>query len=338
MLCLALLLGCGTTPTREQVLRALVQTQLVPSSRALSREMAALVASLRALEQQPAQAALLEARSVWRRALLAWERVYALRTGPIVDNSGLLRARFWPVRAAALEALLAGESAPTPARVDELGVDLRGMYALEWLLFGPGSQNMARSDAAYAAGTRAWAIAFASNAQQYADDALRTLADGSAVAEQLSAAPQESASRLVNQMVATVETLASDRLAPVLEMHAHGALQRAEVQGAPSGSSRELVLAQLRATERLYTGEGGAGLAALVAPVAAEIDHHVRARFAKAIAALTRVDGPLEDVVVRDRARVEDAFRSLKEVELVLKVDLASALGVTMTFTGADGD
>lgn len=89
---------------------------------------------------------------------------------------------------------------------------------------------------------------------------------------------------------------------------------------------------------RLYLGVGDGGLAALVKPVAPRIDRRVRERFAQANAALARVRMPLESLVVHDRVQVEAAFRALKELELALKVDLASALAVTLTFTAGDGD
>jgi predicted lipoprotein len=122
-------------------------------------------------------------------------------------------------------------------------------------------------------------------------------------------------------------------------MHAHQDVRASDVQGAPSGVSTALVLAQLTATEALYLGrEGDHGLAALVRPVAPTIDERVRSRFRAAKQALTRLGAPLERAVAADRAQVLTAFRALKELELALKVDLASALGVTLTFTGGDGD
>jgi len=335
LLTLLCLVGCTAAPTREEVLRTAVARQLVPDMQALARDAAELTVHLRALSADcPSLSA---AQSAWRRALLSWERVYAFRVGPLVDNSGLLRARFWPTRQAALEARLAAPEPLSAAAVEQLGVDVRGMYALEWLLFVEPTQGLC---AATQAGTqkRAGALAFAQNVQGYADRALAQLGDGSALVSTLRVEAQESVSRLVNQMVATVETLASDRLAVVIEMAAHDDLRSSEVQAAASGLSQQLVLVQLAATEALYLGHQGDGLSALVRPVAGQIDERVRARFVAARNLTEQLGAPLEVAVVFDRARVLAAFRALKELELALKVDLASALGVTLTFTAGDGD
>lgn len=332
---LVLLHACDAAPTREHVLRSLIVKQLVPNTEALARDAGTLSACLRALSTDPAS--LLAARRAWRSALLSWERVYAFRVGPLLANSGLLRARFWPVRKAALAARLTEATAPTELAVERLGVDVRGMYALEWLLFD-GNEPRVLAAGGEGARARALSVAFAENAQGYVERARAELGDGSGLASTSSERAQETLSQLVNQMVGTVETLASDRLAIVLEMHAQQSLRADEVVGAPSGVSTALVLAQLTATEALYLGRDGDGLAALVRPVAPTIDERVRARFAQARQALEAVEAPLEHAVVADRGQVLTAFRALKELELALKVDLASALGVTLTFTGGDGD
>jgi predicted lipoprotein len=335
LLLLVVLFACDAAPTRERVLRSLIATQLVPNTQALAKEAAKLTESLRALSTDPES--LSAAKSAWRSSLLAWERVYAFRLGPLVANSGLLRARFWPAREAALAVRLADAAPPSESAIDQLGVDVRGMYALEWLLFSKTTPGL--SDAGEGgARVRALAVAFAHNAQGYVERASAELGDGSALANTLGERAQDTVSQLVNQMVGTVETLASDRLATVLEMHAHQDVQESEVQGARSGVSTALVIAQLTATEALYVGHQGDGLAALVRPVAPTIDERVRSRFTAARQAVERLGAPLTRAVTADRAAVLTAFRALKELELALKVDLASALGVTLTFSAGDGD
>jgi predicted lipoprotein len=338
-----LLQACDAAPTRAEVLRSLITRQLVPNTQSLARDAAKLTASLRALSAageagaatDPAR--VIAAQRAWRSALLSWERVYTFRVGPLVAQSGLLRARFWPAREPALRARLADSAPVSATSVEQLGVDVRGMYALEWLLFANTNPNV-RDGGADGARARALAVAFAENAQGYVDRALNELGDGSGLVDSLAERAQESVSQLVNQMIGTIETLASDRVATVLEMHAHQSVRTSEVQGGASGVSTALVTAQLNATEALYVGHDGDGLSALVRPVAPKIDEQLRARFARARTSVEQLRAPLEQAVVADRARVLSAFRALKELELALKVDLASALGVTLTFSAGDGD
>jgi uncharacterized protein len=331
------LLGCGRPATREEVLRALVSQQLVSDMEALSRDSTALLEATSSIDDPWSEPKRLELRAQWRRTLLAWERLYALRIGPIVDNSGLLRARFWPVRTERVSALLRDPEPLTEARVERLGVDLRGMYALEWLLFAEPAQLLLQKgrDGLHA---RAAIAALSANADRYAQQAGRQLGDGSALATSFSHDAQQSVSRLVNQMTATIEILASERLGPTLERHAAGGIRKAELPGEHGGVSHLLVLTQLEATERLYLGAGRNGLAALVAEVAPAIDAHVRARFARARALLGSFVAPIEVTVRKNQNLVAQTSTALKELELALKVDLASALGVTLVFNAGDGD
>jgi len=47
---------------------------------------------------------------------------------------------------------------------------------------------------------------------------------------------------------------------------------------------------------------------------------------------------PLEEAAVKDRAAIEAAYEKARALEITLKVDVVSALGVTLTFSSNDGD
>jgi predicted lipoprotein len=64
----------------------------------------------------------------------------------------------------------------------------------------------------------------------------------------------------------------------------------------------------------------------------------VSQRYTEALAAVRALEAPLERVVTTDRATLAAAAQATKALELALKVDLASALGVTITFQTGDGD
>ena len=68
------------------------------------------------------------------------------------------------------------------------------------------------------------------------------------------------------------------------------------------------------------------------------MEPRTRAAFADARRALHALAAPVEIAVLDHRPDVEHAAGATKALELNLKVDLASALGVTLTFAGGDGD
>src|SRR5262245_36806534 len=121
-------------------------------------------------------------------------------------------------------------------------------------------------------------------------------------------------------------------------MQEHGTYSAADMQGAPSGISTQLLLTWLLALERLYVPDRGAAIGDLVHAVSEPIDARIRQAFTGAITAVRALGGPLEVVARSDLRTLSAALTALRKLELAIKVDLANALGVTLTFLSGDGD
>jgi predicted lipoprotein len=304
-----------------------------------SRQLAAAIASLVA---SPSAATLQHARDDWKKALLAWKRAYCFRNGPLVETNALLRVTFWPTRVTAVEAILRADMPIGQGLLDEQGADVKGLYALEYLLF-PGNTDDDAATVRFtgAGGARARSLigALAREVQSYSEDVERELADGRAFADRFARGGQQSLSKLVGQMTSTVETVAANRLQLVLDLDASQMLKPSEVEGAPSGTSQTIVSTQLEGTQRLYLGSpGGGGISELVRAAAPAIDGKLQPMFAAAIARVHDLGAPLERVVKTNRPALKSAAAAVKTLEIAMKVDLASALGVTLTFQTGDGD
>jgi uncharacterized protein len=68
------------------------------------------------------------------------------------------------------------------------------------------------------------------------------------------------------------------------------------------------------------------------------LEKRVQEQFEAALAAARAVAGPLEQAAVDRRASLQNAYDQVHALEILLKVDVASALGVTLTFSSTDGD
>ena len=58
----------------------------------------------------------------------------------------------------------------------------------------------------------------------------------------------------------------------------------------------------------------------------------------KAVDGDFKIPPPLEDALFDDRASVQNAYERVQACRRALTMDLASTLGVTLTFGGTDGD
>lgn len=323
------------------MLTALVREVVVPATASVVATSKALEATAGVLATAPSLEALRAARATFRPAVLAWKRAQCFRHGPMVETNAFVRTLFWPPRPEAIETALRATGSIDERFVASLGVDARGVYAVESLLF-PLEHDEAASAALFAGETgarrRELTRALTANVVQYASKASEALGDGVAYAARFSQGAQVSLSILINQMIGTVEGLAANRLEHVLLFEQKHRLEPKEVEGWPSGLSHELALAQLTGTERLYRGGKSGGLAALTRATAPAIEARVSQRYVAAVAAVSALQAPLERVVTTDRATLVAAAAATKALELAIKVDLASALGVTITFQTGDGD
>ena len=106
-------------------------------------------ADIEPLCANPSQSALEDARSAFRTAATAWARIEFVRAGPLSRLNRAERILFWPDRRGTglrqVQAVLANKDMSV-VKVEDLSqksVALQGFGALEYLLFGTGSENLA---------------------------------------------------------------------------------------------------------------------------------------------------------------------------------------------------
>jgi predicted lipoprotein len=110
------------------------------------------------------------------------------------------------------------------------------------------------------------------------------------------------------------------------------------------GYSLELSIANLQAMQRLYAGDGlngmnGSGLEAnLEARDAQALADEISTRLDKAVSAQQELNDPLSAQIEENNEPVTQAFTQLQDVISLLKADMTSILGVTITFQDNDGD
>lgn len=332
--------GCKTPPTRQSVLEALVEKQVVPELRALPAQCQALAEALAQLDQAPSAAQLETARSAFRKTLAVWSRAQTFRSGPLVEANVFLRAGFWPVRGSLLEQTIAGSGTLDAARVEALGVDAKGLFALERLLW----ERPAAAPEGWLVGDRAprartFARALSADVATRVSAAVAAMGDGRSFAQRFAAEGQASLARLLTQNVETIESIAVDRLSRVLALHEQKRLRLGEVQADFSGMSTQLCLEQLGSIAAMYRGAGSdQGVAALVRQAAPQVEPRIGSALDRALAALKDVKLPLEQAVVQNQPAVSVAHARVKDLEVAYKTELASALAITLSLVSGDGD
>jgi len=98
----------------------------------------------------------------------------------------------------------------------------------------------------------------------------------------------------------------------------------------------------LTGLEHVWTGQYGQGralgLGQLLRERGSDIDARFAQRFSACRSALGAISAPLDEAILYDRERVQDALDALDALLVFLQVDVTQALAVTVTFGGGDGD
>jgi hypothetical protein len=89
---------------------------------------------------------------------------------------------------------------------------------------------------------------------------------------------------------------------------------------------------------RLRSGGDGIGLDDYLVRMKSPAAHRVDAQFQKAIDAVQAINAPLEEAIGARERVVKQAHDECRALEILLKVEAASTLGVTLTFKSTDGD
>src|SRR5690606_11677316 len=81
-----------------------------------------------------------------------------------------------------------------------------------------------------------------------------------------------------------------------------------------------------------------AGLSVLVADLDPALDERVRAQYARVRETLAAIPDPISAALVDDRGAVQLARDELDTLRRMIKLDVASTLGVTLALSDNDGD
>ena len=289
------------------------------------------------------------AQEAWRTTRRAWKRSEAFRLGP--SESQRTSARIdWPSAntgqiAAEIQDRTRLVGLPRHARAQKVG-----FQAIEYFIFDP-----AGGDAAvvtHLLGTenarrRAYLLALAVNVRERTEELREAweATGGGFGADFVSsglggnAFPtlKEAFDEVVNRMIVTVETVEEDRLGTPLGVKGGG--PRPDLVESPwSGKVDDLRIYDRVLTHRGTYRRQATGIGTQVAPLSAEIDANARQLLDEAIAAVQAVPEPFADAVVNHRDEALAAYEAVQELRRALTLDVASTLGVKLTFGGNDGD
>lgn len=233
-------------------------------------------------------------------------------------------------------------------------IDARGFPAMDYLLFGLGNSDtavvtrfLAPADSAQ---LQAYLGALAGDVQALAAGVHGQWTGGYATTfkNSLGTDVGSSTSLLVNEVNRDLEVIKQASLGIPLGKESFGAALPDKVEARYSGWSTTLAQAQLAGLMAAFWGhaEGkpdGYGLDDALEALGAvhgstSLNEAIFNQSRAASTALDAIPDPLHDAIVTNPAVVEAAFTEIQKLVVLLKTDMASTLGILITYTDNDGD
>jgi predicted lipoprotein len=334
--------------TATAVVQAAIDGFIRPGYAALSERTGSLDAAVEALCAAPSAGKLDAAREHFRAATDAWSAIETVAFGPITEDNRLERLLFWPDRKGIglrqVQAAIAGSNADAadPAKLATMSVAMQGFGALEFVLFGTGSDTLAAPGDPYRC---RYGAAIAANVAAIAGDveAAWRRPDGFA-REWANPGPgnplyqngDEAVTQLLKVFVNGLEMIRDVRLAGFLGEHAEGDRPRQAIYWRSAGTARSLT-ADLAGMKALFDISR---LGEQLSPDTHWIAESIDFEFDNAVAAGRAADGPIADVLKDPIKRGKLDYLRIVTSSLsdLFGRRLSAAFGLTAGFSSLDGD
>jgi predicted lipoprotein len=332
------------------MLGQILDTVILPGHAALTAAAGNLDTAAREFVEAPSEETLATVRSEWFATELAWKRVEMYQFPGLLLIHNAIETR--PARVPFIEGLVdsaAVPAAPAPldaARIESLGSTSKGLGAIEYLIFESPLHEAPVLEAFAIPARGALLVALTGNlvakteelrrfwtpeGQNYGQTFRENDSEGSDI--------QSSVSLLANRLIETYEFVMQRKFGVPMGRTTDGVPDPESVETPLTGRSLDLLIANLESVQRTFDAglddyvdylQGGEPETSLSA--------NIHAQFARVFEALDRIGTPLEVAVVEDPAAVAAAYEEMRPLLVFLKTDMAAQLGITVTFSDADGD
>lgn len=304
--------------------------------------------SMAMLCEAPSSESLLNAQSTFGDLVEAWSRIEIVRVGPVLDDNRFERILFYPDRKGTglkqVQAVLAkpDASATSVETLKSKSVAMQGLGALEFVLFGTGSENVTTADGAYRC---QYGMAIAANLQRLGAElsAAWDAPDGVAAAwktpgptNPLYRDEAEAAKELLGVLVHAAETIRDQRIEQFYKGDPKKALTRQAIYWR-SGNTFRSITANIEGLRDLLETSG-------MVELLAEDNRSVVSSTDFVARSLSRVSADMQPDVVavfKDPAQIAKLdFLLLNSRDLILRLnnDLGGGIGLAAGFSFSDGD
>ena len=333
----------------HDIIAGVIDDYARPKFAALASSTATLRDDVAALCKAPSQPALTAAQEAFRSAVVSYSEAEFLRMGPLGVDDRQERLLFWPdSKGIALrqvqQAIAAKDpTAASPATLSSKSVAMQGLGAVEFLLFGTGSADLAGATGAYRCSYAASATSLIAGIAQALGSEWSDTRPGGASDAMLNPQPTSSDYRteleVINKIAATLsfgnDTIRDQRLGPILSLSTGTPKPRSALFWR-SGMTGKALLANFSG---LFDFFRAAKFEAALDTSSRWVGRSIAFEFEGALAAAADVPLSMDEAV-----KTPEGMLGLRQMYVstgsldTLDENLAQAMGLSAGFSALDGD
>lgn len=333
---------------KQQMLADIADQCITPAFSNFKEECFALSQTFSNFQQSPDIEHLEFLQTQWQATALAWETCIGFNFGEISDTYVYNKIESRPPNTSFIEYYISDTTELDHEFIETTGSSSKGLPAIEYLIYHSNGDNSIVLDSLSNHPRRMMYLsALVENLQHKSMDLCTTWEDyyptfisyeGNNIGG--------SVSDIVNRMSNVLETVYMKLLGSPLGKDNFVNIGHPENVEAPiSHMSLEFIKADLAAIEKTFFNDGQnlLGFDDYLNAHSAKyngllLSLIVKKQFQNVKTALDAIPGTLDNAVVDHYELVESAYDELKELLVLMKVDVASELSITITFNDNDGD
>lgn len=333
---------------RESQLTNIYNNEIVDHTSDFVSKTANLQSTIEQFRQNPSATNLLLAQNDWETMLLTWKELELYKIGDVSDSFLFFDINLWPSNETLIDTYINGTDTIDETFISSHGASSKGISALEFLLFS--SENPSEVLNSFTTDMNAnrrldYLVALATNLntkaqalqtvwQNYQPEFISSLQNGINGSQNL----------VINAMVTLTEQIVIRKLGNPLGDNTGGILNPESLEASRSGNSLTIIERHLKSLQRCYSGDFKQtpfriGFDDYLVKLGyEELSVRIHEQFNICQQQIETINGTLYEELTNNPQNVvalQDTFRDLL---VLLKVDMANAIGSTITFNDNDGD
>lgn len=353
---LALLQSCKPKPSalekydRATLLKNIADNVIVPSYATLKDNNNQLYTAAQAFQNNADANSLLALKTAWNNSVTAWMHSEMFGFYYASENSLNSQIASWPVEFSVIENEVHGSNVIDEAYIAATGTTRKGFSAIEYLLYGNGVTEQAVLDSfnVSASGNRRkeYLVSVCAHIKSVSSLAYSNWNGGTSYnsfTTQTQLDISGAMNLLVNSLVEHVEFVRKSKVGKPLGIDNGGTADALLCENRLAPRSIENIRENIQAWKNIISGQSGVGLDDYMDYVGAQYNGEVLStvianQLDVCLAKSNAITLPLSEAVIQQQSQVQALYLELKKLTVLTKVDMASNLGVVITFSDNDGD